>query len=68
MLVLDIADDHFDDVLDRGEAVGAAVFVDDERHMCACRLHFHEQVERRHRRRREEDGPQDAGFREGNLV
>ncbi len=30
VFVLDVADDHFDDVLDRGEAVGAAIFVDDQ--------------------------------------
>ena len=34
MLVLDIADDDLDQVLDRDEAVGPAIFVDDERDIC----------------------------------
>ena len=67
MLVFDIADDHFDDIFDRGEAVGAAIFVDDERHMRARRLHFDEKIERRHGRRREQDRPQNAGFRERHF-
>src|SRR5208283_1297177 len=33
VLVLDVADDRFDQVLDRDEAIGAAVFVDHQRHM-----------------------------------
>ena len=67
VLVFDIADDHLDDVLDRSQAVGAAIFVDDERHMRARRLHFHQKIERRHRRRHEENRTQNAGFRQGHL-
>ena len=61
VLVLDVADDHLDQVLDRDEAVGAAVLVDHQRHVGAGRLHAHEQVEGRHRARDEEDRAQDPG-------
>ena len=54
MLVLDVADDDLDDVLDRDEAVGAAIFVDDERHLGARRLHLRQQVDGRHRGRHEQ--------------
>ncbi len=67
MLIFDIADDHFDNILDRGETIGAAIFVDDKRHMRACRLHFDEKIERRHGRRRKQDRPQNAGFRERHF-
>ncbi len=50
-----------DDVLDRDEPVGAAIFVDHQRHMGARRLHLHQQVERRHRGRHEQHRPQDRG-------
>ena len=55
MLVLDVADHHLDQILDRDEAVGAAIFVDDERHVGAGRLHADQQVEGRHRARHEQD-------------
>ena len=58
MFILDVADDHFHDVLDRREAFGAAIFVDDERHMGSRRLHFYEKIERRHRCGNEEDRAQ----------
>ena len=47
------------------EPVGAAVFVDDEGHVGARRLHPHEEVDRRHRGRHEQDGPLDPGRRQG---
>ena len=64
MLVLDLADDLLDDVLDRDEAVGAAIFVDHQRQMDARRLHAREQVDRRHRRRHEQDLAHDLGRRQ----
>ena len=45
MLVVDLADDFLDDVLDRDHAFGAAIFVDDQREMDAGRLHLGEQVD-----------------------
>ena len=63
MLVFDIADDHLDNILDRHQAVGSAVFVDHQGHMGARGLHLDEQVEGRHGGRREKDRAQDAcGF------
>jgi hypothetical protein len=54
VLVLDLADDLLHDVLDRDDAVGAAIFVDHEREMDAARLHPRQQVHCRHRRRHEQ--------------
>ena len=62
MLVLDVADDHLDDVLDRHEAVGAAIFVDDERQMGARRLHADQEIERRHRARHEQHRLEQIGL------
>ena len=64
VLVGDVADDQLDQVFDRDEPVGAAVFVDDERKVNARRLHLGEQIERRHRRRRVEDFADDLGGRQ----
>ena len=62
VLVVDFADDLLDDVLDRHQAVGAAIFVDHERQMDARRLHLRQQVDRRHRRRHVEQLAGDVGF------
>ena len=43
------------------QPVGAAVFIDDQREMDACRLHLGEQIERRHGWRRVEDFTNDLG-------
>ena len=67
MLVFDVADDRFHHVLDRHQPIGPAVLVDDQRHMRAGRLHLEQQVERRHRRRRIENGPQDFCRRERHV-
>ena len=67
VLVLDVADDRLDHVLDRDEAVGAAVFVDHQRHVGVRRLHLHQQVERRHRRRREQHRAQDVRRRQRRV-
>ena len=40
VLVVDLADDLFDDILDRDQPVGAAIFVDHQREMDAQRLHL----------------------------
>ena len=64
MFVGDVADDELDQILHRDQAVGAAVFVDDEREVNAGRLHLGEQIERRHRRRRVQDFAHDLGRRQ----
>ncbi len=60
VLVLDVADDHLEDVLQRDEPVGPAVFVDDERHLDMARLHALHELGRVHGRRHEEDLPEKA--------
>jgi hypothetical protein len=57
MLVFDVAHDLFDEVLDRYEPIGAAILIDDERHMHARRLHANEQIHGWHRGRDIEYGP-----------
>ena len=61
VLVLDIADDLLDQVLDGDEAVGAAVLVDHQRHVDVRRLHADQQVRRRHRRRHVDHRPAQLG-------
>ena len=56
MLVGDVAHDLLDDVLDRDQAVGAAIFVDHQRQMGVGGLHLEQQIQRPHRRRHEQDG------------
>jgi hypothetical protein len=63
VLVFDVADDFLDQIFDRDEPVGAAIFVDHERQMNAGRLHFHEQVDRGHRRRHVKNAPYDLRVR-----
>ncbi len=67
MLVFDVADDRLHHVLDRHESVGPAIFIDDQRHMGAGGLHLEQEVERRHGRRRVQNGPQDLGRRERHV-
>ena len=55
MLVLDIADDLLDEILDGHQPVGAAVFVDDDRHVGLPGTHPREKVENAHRFRDVED-------------
>ena len=64
VLVVDLADDLFDDVLDRDQAVGAAIFVDHQRQMDARGLHLRQQVDRPHRRRHEQQFADDVGVRQ----
>ena len=64
VLVVDLADDLFDDVLDRHQAVGAAIFVDHQREMDPRGLHLRQQVDRPHRRRHIEQLADDVGVRQ----
>ena len=61
VLVLDVADDGFDQVLDRDEAVRASVLVDDERHVSARGLHPHQKIEGGHGARDVDDRAEDLG-------
>ena len=49
MLVLDLADDLLDQVLDRDQPLGAAELVDDDGEMDALGAHPREQIEHAHR-------------------
>ena len=68
VLVLDVADDRLDDVLDRNQSVGPAIFVDHQRHVRPRRLHLHQQIERGHRRRREQNRPAGSGLRTSGMF
>ena len=70
MLVLDLADDLLDQVLDGDQPIHAAIFVDHHRHMDALLLHLLQQNADRHRGRHVKQRPQhrpqrelDRGFR-----
>ena len=54
MLVLDLADDGFDQVFDGDQTIHPAIFVNHQRHMHPVALHLLQQRSRRHRRRREQ--------------
>ena len=64
VLVLDVADDLLDQILDGDEPVRAAVLVDDQRHVDARRLHANEQVHGRHGGRHIENRPADLHHRD----
>ena len=64
VLVVDLADDLFDDVLDRHQAVGAAIFIHHQRQMNARGLHLRQQIDRAHRWRHEKQFPNDVGLRQ----
>ncbi len=55
MFVFDIADDHFDNVFQRDQTIGAAIFVDDQSHLDMGRLHPRHQSARHHGWRHEQD-------------
>ena len=61
MLVGDIAHDFLDNVFDRNQPVGTAIFVDHQRQMGMGGLHLEQQVQRPHGGRREQDGAAQAG-------
>ncbi|MNT61678.1 hypothetical protein D3C72_1993370 [compost metagenome] len=60
MFILDVADDHLDDVFQRNETIGAAILIDDERHLDTGGLHALHQVRCEHRRRHEQELADDA--------
>ena len=60
MLVLNLADDLLHQILDRGHAVRAAIFVDHDGHMGAGIAHLHQEIEDLHRRRHEQKFAQDG--------
>ena len=68
VLVFDFADDFLHDILDRHQAVGAAVFVDDHRHMQAGLAHFLEQRGNRHGFGHEQDVAPDCVQVEGAVL
>ncbi len=61
VLVLDVADDLLDEILHRDDAVGAAIFVDDQREMDAARLHAGQQLDGRHGGRHEQQAADQLG-------
>src|SRR5688572_11338145 len=63
MLVVDVADDLLDEILDGNESVGTAIFVDDECEMNMCRLHLQEEIEGGHGARDVEHFPLQLGDR-----
>ena len=64
MFVGDIAHDLLDDVLDRDDAVGAAIFIHYQRQMDLFRLHAREQVDHARRRRHEQNFAHDLSRRQ----
>ena len=64
VLVGDVADDRFDQVLDRHQPVDAAVLVDHQRQMHARLAHLQQQIEHRHLRRHHQRPAQDRLQRE----
>ncbi len=67
VLIFDIANNHLDDILDRSETLRAAIFVDDQRHVSARRLHLHQQIEGGHRGRNKQDRAQNIGLGQGKI-
>ena len=49
MLVFDIADDFLDQILDGYQPIGAAIFIDDDRHMRLAGAHPRQQIDDAHR-------------------
>ena len=66
VLILDITDHHLDEVFDGDEPVGPAIFVDDEGHMRARRLHPYQEIDGRHGWWHEQDRALDPGRRPGS--
>ena len=61
MLIFDLTNDLFDQVLNGHKPIDPAIFVNDERHVHAIRLHLLQQDTNRHRRRREQELSQHLG-------
>ena len=68
MLVLDLADDLLDQILDRGQAVGAAVLIDHDRHVYPGIAHLQKKIENPHRGRHEQRFAHDPLEREVRAV
>ena len=64
VLVGDFADDLLDDILDRDNAVGAAIFVDHQRQMNLLGLHALQQIDDPRRWRHEQNFTHDLGSRQ----
>ena len=60
MLVLDVADNFLEQVLERDQPIGSAIFIHDDRHMTFLAPHLEQQVEDLHGRRNEQHGPEHA--------
>ena len=67
MLVGDLADHLFDQILDGDEPVSAAIFVDHEREVEPRRLHLEQEIEHRHRVRHVKELPRDIHGAHGAL-
>jgi hypothetical protein len=65
MLVVYLADDLLDQILDRDETVGAAIFIHDKGEMKPRQLHAEQQIEHRHGRRHVEDLADDVDGADG---
>ena len=65
VLVVDLADNLLDKILDRDETVGAAIFIDDKSEMQPRQLHAEQKVEHRHGRRHIEDLAHDVDGADG---
>ncbi len=61
MLVVDLADDLLDNVFDRHQTVGAAIFVDHQSEVNARGLHLRQQIDGAHRRRHIQQFAHDVG-------
>ncbi len=72
MFVFNLADDLFNQIFNRYETVGTAIFVHDKRQMDMRGLHTKQQVEAGHGRRNEQDFALDLclgnGLRQVNLL
>ncbi|QTK79826.1 hypothetical protein AT6N2_C2184 [Agrobacterium tumefaciens] len=55
VLVIDVTDDHLNDVFVADETVGATVLIDDESELRSLRLHGFQEIRGKHGRRCEED-------------
>ena len=62
MLVVDLADDLFNDVLDRDQPIGAAIFVNHQGQMDARGLHLGQQIDCAHGWRHKQQLSNDVGL------
>ena len=62
MLVFNVADNHLDDIFQRNQTIGSAIFINDKGNLDALRLHPAHQIIGKHRWRHEQDRPHQAQF------